>query len=111
MARKDWDEVRRDRLRAKAAQRGYEHARKAFELAERVRELRLAQGLSQSELARRIGSTQPAIARLEAGGVAPSIDTLERIAAALEVDLVVDLADRLTPQPPRSGRKRAARSA
>ena len=41
------------------------------------------------ELARRMGSTQPAIARLEAGRVAPSLDTLDRAAAALGVELVV----------------------
>ena len=67
---------------------GYERARRV-ELAEQVRELREADGMSQSELARRIGSTQPAVARVEAGGVAPTIETLERIAAALGLELAV----------------------
>ena len=47
--------------------------------------------MTQAELATRIGSTQPAIARLEAGGVTPSLDTLHRIAGALGLELVVDL--------------------
>jgi HTH-type transcriptional regulator / antitoxin HipB len=84
-----WDELRRDRLAAPAAAAGYQRARRAFELGEQLRALREAQHLSQAELARRMGSTQPAIARLEAGRVAPSLDTLDRAAAALGVELVV----------------------
>jgi HTH-type transcriptional regulator/antitoxin HipB len=60
-------------------------------LAGRVRGAREKLGISQAELAARIGSTQPAVARLEAGGVSPSLDTLSRIAAALDLELVVDL--------------------
>jgi transcriptional regulator with XRE-family HTH domain len=47
--------------------------------------------MTQAELAARIGSTQAALARLEAGGVTPSLDTLRRIAEALGLELVIDL--------------------
>lgn len=93
MTKRKWDEIKEKRLRSEAAQTGYERARRAFELGERVRHLREERGLSQRELAEKIGSTQPAIARLEAGGVAPSIQTLERIAAALGRELVVDFSN------------------
>ena len=90
MPRRDrWEELRQDRLAAPAASAGYERARRTFELGEQIRALREAQRLSQSELARRMGSTQPAIARLEAGRVAPSLNTLDRAAAALGVELVI----------------------
>lgn len=92
--RKNWSEVRDKRLSKPAAKAGYERARSAFELAEQVRQLREAKGLSQAELARRIGSTQPSVARLEAGGVAPTIETLERIAAALGLHLAVSFSER-----------------
>ena len=69
-------------------------AKRTFELAERVREAREHRGITQSELAKRIGSTQPAIARLEAGGITPSFDTLRRIAVALDLELVVELRAR-----------------
>jgi transcriptional regulator with XRE-family HTH domain len=36
--------------------------------------------------------TQPALSRLEAGGVVPTIPLLERISAALDADLIVELA-------------------
>jgi transcriptional regulator with XRE-family HTH domain len=47
-----------------------------------VREARLAAGLSQRDLARRAGTSQPAIARYERGLATPSWETLERLAAA-----------------------------
>jgi transcriptional regulator with XRE-family HTH domain len=56
-----------------------------------VAERRQEQGLSQRELAELVGTTQSAIARLERGGRPPRIDTLLRIADALECELVVDL--------------------
>jgi hypothetical protein len=48
--------------------------------------------LSQVELAARADMTQPALSRLEAGGVVPTIPLLERISAALDADLIVELA-------------------
>jgi ribosome-binding protein aMBF1 (putative translation factor) len=78
-----------ERLRAKiaSAENGWFFA----QIADRVAEQRRARGLSQAELASLTGTTQSAIARLEAGGRPPRIDTLLRIAAALECDLVVEL--------------------
>jgi len=71
---------------------GYAEARRAHMIGQAVRERRLALGLSQSELAARAGMTQPALSRLEAGGVVPTIPLLERITAALDADLIVDIA-------------------
>jgi transcriptional regulator with XRE-family HTH domain len=45
-----------------------------------------------TELASRAGMTQPALSRLEAGGVVPTIPLLERISTALDADLIVELA-------------------
>src|SRR5919198_898915 len=67
-------------------------------IADQVAERRTALGLSQRELAELTGTTQSAIARLEAGGRPPRIDTLLRIADALDCDLVVELHPRTTPE-------------
>jgi len=88
-----WEQVRGGRLASPAADAGYQRARRALELGEQIRRLREAQGVSQAELGRRIGSTQPAIARLEAGRVSPTLETLDRVAAALELELVVAFED------------------
>ena len=51
-------------------------------------------GATQRELAELTGTTQSAIARLEAGGRPPRIDTLLRIADALDCELLVELKPR-----------------
>lgn len=60
-------------------------------IADKVADRRVAMNMSQRELAERCGTTQSAIARLERGGRPPRIDTLLRIAEALDCELVVDL--------------------
>jgi transcriptional regulator with XRE-family HTH domain len=44
---------------------------------------RRAAGLSQAEVAERMGTSQPAVARLEAGNVDVRLSTLERYAVAV----------------------------
>jgi transcriptional regulator with XRE-family HTH domain len=63
-------------------------------IAEQVAGRRRALGLSQAELAELTGTTQSAIARLESGGRPPRIDTLMRIADALDCELKVELRPR-----------------
>jgi predicted transcriptional regulator len=63
-------------------------------IADKVAERRVEKDLSQRELAELCGTTQSAIARLERGGRPPRIDTLLRIAEALECELIVDLVPR-----------------
>jgi DNA-binding XRE family transcriptional regulator len=84
-----------ERLRERAAQaiapkEGYLFAQIADDVATR----RAEQKLSQRELAALTGTTQSAIARLERGGRPPRIDTLLRIAEALDCDLRVELKPR-----------------
>lgn len=63
-------------------------------IADKVSERRVAMNMSQRRLAELCGTTQSAIARLERGGRPPRIDTLLRIAEALDCDLVVELSPR-----------------
>jgi transcriptional regulator with XRE-family HTH domain len=82
-----------DRLRerlAHAGEDGWFFAR----IAEQVVDRRRALGLSQAELAELTGTTQSAIARLESGGRPPRIDTLLRVANALDCELEVELRPR-----------------
>ena len=79
-----------ERLRARLAHAedaGWFFGRIADQVSARRKEL----GLSQTELAELCGTTQSAIARLESGGRPPRIDTLLKLAVALDSDLVVEL--------------------
>jgi ribosome-binding protein aMBF1 (putative translation factor) len=91
-----YEELARERRGSEEYRQGYAEARRAFLIGRAVRERRLALGLSQTELATRAGMTQPALSRLEAGGVVPTIPLLERISMALDAELIVDIA----PTPP-----------
>jgi ribosome-binding protein aMBF1 (putative translation factor) len=82
--------IERIRERLAHADDGWFFARIADQVTERRKEL----GLSQAELADLVATTQSAIARLESGGRPPRIDTLLRIADALDCELLVDLKPR-----------------
>src|ERR1700726_1626725 len=87
-----YEELVRARRKSDEYREGYAEARRAFLIGQAVREGRLALCLSQVELAARGGMTQPALSRLEAGGVVPTIPLLERISGALDADLIVEIA-------------------
>jgi len=87
-----YEELARERRGSEEYRQGYAEARRAFLIGQAVRDRRLALGLSQTELATRAGMTQPALSRLEAGGVVPTIPLLERISMALDAELIVDIA-------------------
>ena len=82
--------LERIRARLAGAEEGWLFAQIAGQVADR----RKKRGLSQADLAALVGTTQSAIARLESGGRPPRIDTLLRIANALDADLHVELRDR-----------------
>jgi ribosome-binding protein aMBF1 (putative translation factor) len=94
--RGDWAAMRDRRMAEPGAVEAYEAARLAFELGAAVRELRESRGWSQTRLAKAARMTQPAVARFEAGGTVPTLQVLERLASALEVDLSVTFTPRDT---------------
>lgn len=66
-----------------------------FALASALIEARTRAGLTQEQLARRMKTTQAAIARLESGRFKPSTRTLERFAEATGTRLRISF----TPEP------------
>lgn len=52
-----------------------------------IAELRKAKGMSQEQLASRSGVHRVTIARFETGKISPTLATLERLAAALDVTI------------------------
>ena len=96
--RTSWEAIKAARPHSPLVAARHDKAGRAIRIALEIRALREKKGLSQRELAERVGTTQSAIARLEAGNISPSLPTLDKIAYALgaEVNLrIVDL-DELT---------------
>src|SRR5262245_25951301 len=90
-----WDDLRAATLHT-AARAAYEDEARIAAFRELVYRLRTEAGLTQAGLAERMGTTQSAIARLEGGGMRPTLDTLEKLAAAVGADLVVGVAENLS---------------
>jgi len=66
-----------------------------FELLESMIKAREKAGLTQEELAKRIGTKQPALSRLERGAFKKAtVETLSRVADALDAKLVIKLQPR-----------------
>lgn len=70
-------------------QKEYEALEDEFHLASAVIAARTRAGLTQEELAKKMGTTQPVIARLESGRNHPSMRTLERLAIATNSRLLI----------------------
>jgi transcriptional regulator with XRE-family HTH domain len=67
-----------------------------FALAQMIHDLRCAAGISQQELAQRMGATQSAISRVEEGSVSGNrVDTLARVASALGRHLVISFPEKV----------------
>lgn len=89
-----WEEVKKKRPGIDAETRsGIEQD---LALGQLIYDLRTEAGLSQRELAERMGTTQSVISRLEEGGGARNrIDTLARVAIALDRHLVVSFPEKV----------------
>jgi ribosome-binding protein aMBF1 (putative translation factor) len=62
-----------------------------YELRKKILLLRLDEGLSQEELADKAGMKQSVISRIENGESEPRIETVNRIAKALDRKVIIDL--------------------
>jgi ribosome-binding protein aMBF1 (putative translation factor) len=92
---------RRRRLQESASYREVHAELAAFERLARVVIARRAElGLSQRELAKRMGTTASVISRIESGQHPTSVRTLKRLAAALDGSAVVGFRfDAEVPEP------------
>jgi DNA-binding XRE family transcriptional regulator len=72
----------------------FREAWEALEPGYQIARLRIMRGLTQQELAEKVGTKQPSIARLESGKTEPKISFLRRLAEALGADLEI----RIVPQ-------------
>ncbi len=81
--------------------REYDRLAEEFEFLDEVLKARTASGLTQAEVAERIGTTQSAVARLESpsGKHSPSIATLQRYASAMGYKLQVRLVKEPAARP------------
>ncbi|MFA6106644.1 MAG: helix-turn-helix transcriptional regulator [Patescibacteria group bacterium] len=78
-----------DKMKNPKFARMVELEKKKLEVSLAISDLRRKKKISQAELAKRIGVKQSAVGRIEAGEQNLTIDTLQKIASALNKELTV----------------------
>ena len=78
-------------LKDKEVKKFYKKLKPEFELVRILIRKRLDKGFTQQELARKIGTKQSAISRLESGRYNPTIQLLHKIAQALNTDFKISI--------------------
>jgi len=79
-------------MRVSSYRKAYVALEEEFVLASAAMDARSRAGLTQEALARKMGTTQPVVARLEGGRARPSMRTLDRLAKATGSRLIVTFA-------------------
>lgn len=86
-----WKSLKKELLKNKKVAEEYKKLAPRYQLISQLIESRLKKGLTQEQLAKRIGTKQSAIARLESGSSNPSMAFLEKIAEAIGLKLIIQV--------------------
>lgn len=71
----------------------------ALEPAYKLKELRIRKRISQADLAKKLHTRQPSIARLESGQGIRNLTFLKRVADALDADVMIQVVPRTLGEP------------
>ena len=88
---KKLSELKSELMADEVFKKEYESLEQEFNFAAKMIEVRLQERLSQEQVARRMGTTQSVVARIESGRPLPSLRTLMRYAAAVGRTLDISL--------------------
>ena len=94
--RTTWEDFKAEHPFTPEGRATYEDEARVSAFRELVYRLRTEAGLTQAELAQRMGTTQSAIARMEGGGTRPTLETLEKLAGAVGSELLVGVGENLS---------------
>ncbi|MBI4426514.1 MAG: helix-turn-helix transcriptional regulator [Candidatus Kerfeldbacteria bacterium] len=89
LSMKSYRSVKSRLLRNRRIKKAYHELGPEFTLVEKLMEKRIQKGLTQEALARRIGTKQSAISRLERGEYNPTLAFLRKVAAGLNAKLKI----------------------
>lgn len=88
---KTWKKLKKELLEKPGLKAEYEKLAPRYALISKLIEARIKRGVSQADLAKKIGTKQSAIARLESGRVNPTVDFLDKISTALGGKLEIQI--------------------
>lgn len=85
----DFERTKKKLLKNPEFKKLYEESRPEFEIARSVIRARIEQGLTQTQLARRLKTRQSVVSRVENAKTVPSLSFLKRLAQALSLHLEI----------------------
>jgi predicted transcriptional regulator len=88
---KNWKTFKEELLKDKKIAEEYRKLTPRYALISQLIEARVKRGITQKELAKRSGTKQSAIARLESGNINPTIAFLEKITDSLGAKLTLQI--------------------
>ena len=88
---KNYKAFKKEVLKDRNIKKAYNELDSEFVLVKMIIRERLKQGLTQTELAKKIGTKQPVISRLEKGTFNPTVKFLYRVADALGAELRITI--------------------
>lgn len=86
-----FEEDLQKRLKNPAFRKEWEDSEVEYQLGRKLIEARLKRNMSQRDLAKKVGTSQAAISRIESMDGNPSLGLLKRIAHALDTKLQISL--------------------
>lgn len=86
-----FEELKADLMKDPEFRREYEKLQPEFQIASQMIDARIKQDMSQEELAKKVGTGQAVISRLEGMNAKPSISLLSRVARALNIKISITI--------------------
>lgn len=83
----DFEVFLKESLKDPKLKEAYDKLEPEFAAIQAIIDARVKRGMTQKELAEKMGTTQSAISRLEGGSVSPTIDFLSKLADATDTRL------------------------
>ncbi|MBU2508897.1 MAG: helix-turn-helix transcriptional regulator [Patescibacteria group bacterium] len=89
---KDFDDYKKEWMKNPKFRKAYDDLELEYALIDKIIEKRIKEGLTQTEIARRMGTKQSAISRFESGNYNPTLAFIKKLADALDVKLKITIS-------------------
>lgn len=87
----EWNKVKKELFKNKEAYKEYTRLGPKYRLISQLIGARIKKGFTQGQLAKKVGTKQSAISRIESGNSNPSFEFLEKVVSALGSELIIQI--------------------
>lgn len=87
-----WEDLEKELLTDHAVKKEYDRLAPRYAVISELIDARLKKGMTQKDIAEKVGTKQSAIARLESGNVNPSLEFLQKIAQVMGYKLTIHIS-------------------